>query len=72
MNDNKNLAYSLNGEGKKIPFKVMDTEAVKKILDRVLSKFSLSGVDKGIEKGKNIKDYKKHSLMNFLALKGVS
>jgi hypothetical protein len=36
MNDNNNLAYSLNGEGFKIPFKVLDTEAVTKVMDRVL------------------------------------
>ncbi|QNF29985.1 ribonuclease YeeF family protein [Metabacillus elymi] len=50
MNDNNNLAYSLNGEGTKIPFKVMDTEAVKKVLERVLSKFTWSGVNKGTGK----------------------
>jgi hypothetical protein len=44
MIDNNNLNYSLNGEGLKIPFNVFDTEAVKKVLDRVLSKFSLRGV----------------------------
>ncbi|MBO1511155.1 ribonuclease YeeF family protein [Metabacillus sp. BG109] len=55
MNDNNKLAYSLNGEGLKIPFNVLDTEAVKKVLDRVLSKFSWSGVGKG--KGKVDKTY---------------
>jgi hypothetical protein len=70
MNDNNNLAYSLNGEGVKIPFNVLDTEAIKKVLDRVLSKFSFSGVDKGIEKGKNIKDYKKTFFNEYPDLKG--
>jgi hypothetical protein len=47
MNDNNNLAYSLNSEGPKIPFNVLDTEAVKKVLDGVLSKFSFSGNGNG-------------------------
>jgi hypothetical protein len=62
MNDNNNLAYSLNGEGTKIPFKVMDTEAVKKVLDTVLTKFSLSGVGKGTGKSKEINRFTKEQL----------
>ncbi|QNF30000.1 T7SS effector LXG polymorphic toxin [Metabacillus elymi] len=58
MNDHNNLAYSLIGEGTKIPFKVMDTEAVKKVFDRVLSKFSFSGV--GISDGKYTTGTMKH------------
>jgi hypothetical protein len=45
MNDNNNLAYSLNGEGVKIPFNVLDTDAVKKVLDKVFSYFSYSFID---------------------------
>ncbi|MCM3654333.1 T7SS effector LXG polymorphic toxin [Metabacillus litoralis] len=44
LHNHKNLEYSHNVSVQKIPVKVMDTESVKKVLDRVWSKFSLSGV----------------------------
>ncbi|MBZ5753860.1 hypothetical protein K9V48_27595, partial [Metabacillus sp. DBTR6] len=47
IHNNDNLVYSTNVSVPKIPVKVMDTESVKKVLDRVWSKFSLSGVGKG-------------------------
>ncbi|WP_260445573.1 DNA/RNA non-specific endonuclease [Metabacillus elymi] len=54
MNDHNNLAYSLNGECIKIPFNVLDTEAVKKVLDGVLSRFSLSGGKGTVEDVKGV------------------
>ena len=47
INQNNSLVYSYNVGVPKISMYVMDTELVKKVLDRVWSKFSLSGVDKG-------------------------
>jgi hypothetical protein len=53
------LAAAANSAVQKIPLNVMNTESVKKVLDRVLSKFSLSGVGKGID---NVKQGDKSSL----------
>ncbi|MCM3654330.1 HNH endonuclease [Metabacillus litoralis] len=47
LHNHENLDYSPNVSVPKIPMNVMDTESVKKVLDRVWSKFSLSGVGKG-------------------------
>lgn len=44
MKNINNLACSLNGEGIKIPINLLDTESVKKVMNWVLSKFSLRGV----------------------------
>jgi hypothetical protein len=41
------LAAAANSSVQKIPLNAMNSESVKKVLDRVWSKFSLSGVEKG-------------------------